>query len=210
MNMSMKISLGSIAVLFFCFLLVACNLSNLPESPPLATRLPCNKAEIARIGNRFGTYTSGNGQQQFHGGIDFCPFPGKTATFYAIADGKIVTVNTDTKLGLDAGNGARNYRIEIAISKHVTVDYHFEVGIDETTKQPISLSDAKNNILVKKGQTVKAGDRIGIVPYFEGGSHVHFSIHEEQYGGETPQMPSPLTYFEPSVADELSSMNVLW
>jgi len=54
-------------------------------------------------------------------------------------------------------------------------------------------------------------DRIGIIPYYKGGTHVHFSIHDEQYGGgESPAMPSPLTYFEPSVAEELEAMNVLW
>ena len=188
--------------------MAACTLSGLPDSPPLATELPCNPEEIDRIGNRFGYWVNDSGMQQFHGGIDFCPDKDKTATFYAIADGIVATVDTDTHLGLDGDEGARNYRIEIAISKHVKVDYHFEVGINEITG-PISQEEVEANILVKKGQSVKAGERIGIIPYYKGGSHVHFSIHDEQYG-ESPEMPSPLTYFEPSVAEELEAMNVLW
>ena len=188
--------------------MAACTLSSLPDSPPLATELPCNPEEIGRIGNRFGYWVNDSGMQQFHGGIDFCPDKDKTATFYAIADGIVATVDTDTHLGLDGDEGARNYRIEIAISKHVKVDYHFEVGINEITG-PISQEEVEANILVKKGQTVKAGDRIGIIPYYNDGSHVHFSIHDEQYG-ESPEMPSPLTYFEPSVAEELEAMIVLW
>ena len=110
--------------------MMACTLSDLPDEPPKATELPCDPEEIARISNRFGSWTDDSGKQQFHGGIDFCPYEGKTATFYAIADGTVATVNTDTQLGLDGDKGARNYRIEIAISKHVKVDYHFEVGIN--------------------------------------------------------------------------------
>jgi len=72
------------------------------------------------------------------------------------------------------------------------------------------LKSVRNFGLVKKGQAVRAGYPIGIIPYYEGGSHVHFSIHDEKYGGETPDMPSPLTYFEPSVAEELEAMDVLW
>ncbi len=189
--------------------MMACTLSDLPDEPPKATELPCDPEEIARIGNRFG-WTGYSGEQWFHGGIDFCPYKGKTATFYAIADGTVATVNTDTHLGLDSDNGARNYRIEIAISKDVKVDYHFEVGVDEITGNPITPEEVKANILVKKGQAVRAGDRIGIIPYYEDGSHVHFSIHDEQYDGETPDMPSPLSYFEPSVAKELEAMDVLW
>jgi len=190
--------------------MMACTLSDLPDEPPKATELPCDPEEIARISNRFGSWTDDSGKQQFHGGIDFCPYEGKTATFYAIADGTVATVNTDTHLGLDSDKGARNYRIEIAISKDVKVDYHFEVGIDEITRNPITPEEVKANILVKKGQAVRAGYPIGIIPYYEGGSHVHFSIHDEKYGGETPDMPSPLTYFEPSVAEELEAMDVLW
>jgi len=189
--------------------MMACTLSGLPDEPPLATELPCDPEEIERIGNRFGwppDYSGG----KFHGGIDFCPYKGKTATFYAIADGTVATVNTDTQLGLDSDKGARNYRIEIAISKHVKVDYHFEVGFNEITGYPITSKEVKDNILVKERQAVKAGDPIGIIPYYEDGSHVHFSIHDEKYGGETPDMPSPLTYFESSVAEKLEAMNVLW
>ena len=203
----MKAKKSSIIVYLCCSFMVACTLSDLPDIPPVATELPCDPEEIERIGNRFGSWTDVNGKQQFHGGIDFCPYEGKTATFYAIADGTVATVNTDTKLGLDGDKGAINYRIEIAISKHVKVDYHFEVGINEITG-PISQKEVEANILVKKGQTVKAGDRIGIIPYYNDGSHVHFSIHDEQYG-ESPEMPSPLTYFEPSVAVELEAMIVL-
>ena len=122
--------------------MMACTLSSLPDSPPLATELPCDPEEIARIGNRFG-WTGYSGEQWFHGGIDFCPYKGKTATFYAIADGTVATVNTDTHLGLDSDNGARNYRIEIAISKDVKVDYHFEVGVDEITGNPITPEERK-------------------------------------------------------------------
>ena len=204
----MKVKNSSIIVYLCCSFMAACTLSGLPDSPPLATELPCNPEEIDRIGNRFGYWVNDSGMQQFHGGIDFCPDKDKTATFYAIADGIVATVDTDTHLGLDGDEGARNYRIEIAISKHVKVDYHFEVGINEITG-PISQKEVEANILVKKGQTVKAGDRIGIIPYYNDGSHVHFSIHDEQYG-ESPEMPSPLTYFEPSVAEKLEAMNVLW
>ena len=206
----MKAKKSSIIVYLCCSFMVACTLSDLPDIPPVATELPCDPEEIERIGNRFGSWTDVNGKQQFHGGIDFCPYEGKTATFYAIADGTVATVNTDTKLGLDGDKGAINYRIEIAISKHVKVDYHFEVGVDEITRKPITLEEVKANILVKKGQTVKAGDQIGIIPYYEGGSHVHFSVHDEKYGGETPEMPSPLSDFEPSVAEKLKAMDVLW
>jgi murein DD-endopeptidase MepM/ murein hydrolase activator NlpD len=190
--------------------MMACTLSDLPDEPPKATELPCDPEEIARISNRFGSWTDDSGKQQFHGGIDFCPYQGKTATFYAIADGTVATVNTDTKLGLDGDKGAINYRIEIAISKHVNVGYHFEVGVNKITGQPITPEEVNANIRVKEGQAVKAGDPIGIIPYYEDGSHVHFSIQDEKYGGETPGMPSPLTYFEPSVAEKLEAMNVLW
>jgi hypothetical protein len=115
-----------------------------------------------------------------------------------------------TNFSLISDKGARNYRIEIAISKHVKVDYHFEVGFNEITGYPITSKEVKDNILVKERQAVKAGDPIGIIPYYEDGSHVHFSIHDEKYGGETPDMPSPLTYFESSVAEKLEAMNVLW
>ena len=204
----MKVKNSSIIVYLCCSFMAACTLSSLPDSPPLATELPCNPEEIGRIGNGFGYWVDDSGKEQFHGGIDFCPDKDETATFYAIADGTVATVNTDTQLGLDGDKGARNYRIEIAISKHVKVDYHFEVGINEITGEPISQEEVEANILVKKGQTVKAGDRIGIIPYYNDGSHVHFSIHDEQYG-ESPEMPSPLTYFEPSVAEELEAMIVL-
>ena len=205
----MKAKKSSIIVYLCCSFMMACTLSSLPDSPPLATELPCDPEEIARIGNRFG-WTGYSGEQWFHGGIDFCPFKGKTATFYAIADGTVATVDTDTKQGLDGDKGARNYRINIAISKHVEVHYHFEVGLNEITGKPISPEGVKANIFVKKGQTVKAGDPIGIIPYYEDGSHVDFTIPDEQYGGVTPSMPSPLTYFEPSVAEKLEAMNVLW
>lgn len=207
----MKVKNSSIIVYLCCSFMAACTLSGLPDSPPLATELPCNPEEIDRIGNRFGYWVNDSGMQQFHGGIDFCPDKDKTATFYAIADGIVATVDTDTHLGLDGDEGARNYRIEIAISKHVNVGYHFEVGVNKITGQPITPEEVNANIRVKEGQAVKAGDPIGIIPYYEDGSHVHFSIHDEQYGGgESPAMPSPLTYFEPSVAEELEAMIVLW
>jgi len=201
-------------VIGFCVLEAACSIGSilsgdsLPETPPKATFLPFDPEEITRFG-KFGHFPDRVIGPNFHGGIDMFPFPGKTATFYAIAPGRVDDIDPDTHQGYDGDKGARNWRITIAISKTVIVGYHFEAALDESTKSPLSVAEVKALIHVKEGQSVTAGQPISDLPYRCSSSHVHFSIIDSSIpGGEHPGMPSPLTYFDSATKAELEKLDL--
>jgi len=207
---------AALIVCGLCAFLASCSLADLfgggdllPDTAPKATQLPFSADEMYRYG-KFGFFPNPATGPNFHGGIDCFPYKGKTATFYAIADGTVSTINTDTKQGYDGDKGARNYLIEISISKTVKAHYHFEAAFDETTGLPLTEAQVDANILVRKGDSVRAGDAIGILPYRCSSTHVHFSIHEEAYHGEGPDMPSPLTYFDTAGAARLNELDLIY
>jgi len=174
----------------------------LADTPPEATVLPVRIDEIGRIGSVFGINNYG-GEERFHGGIDFNPKPGGSATFYVVADGVVTKIDRDTGQGYDGDKGARNYRIELGLSTSVTASYHFEAALNEAG-EPLSEEEVESNIYVAKGQKLVAGEPIGLLPYRCEGTHVHFSIMDET--GEHEGMPSIYDYFDESTAQALKDL----
>lgn len=189
-----------LAMLAICGMFFACDL--LPDVPPLATELPVKPEDVSRIGSKFGINNYGD-ESRFHGGIDFNPYEGKTAVFYAVADGIVSMIDRDTGQGYDGDKGARNYRIEISISKRIKVAYHFEAALDSNG---VSLTPAEvdANIYVRKGQKVSAGDPIGLLPYRCGSTHVDFSIFDDY--GIREGMTSIYDYFDDQTEIELREL----
>lgn len=143
------------------------------------------------------------GGDRFDGGIDFNPKVGEEATFYAVAEGLVSSINRNTGQGYDGDKGARNYSIELALSKTIKVMYHFEAALNESG-EPLSVAEVNTNIYVTKGKKVLAGDPIGLLPYRCGGSHVHFSIMDET--GEIEGMPEIYGYFDEATAQALKDI----
>jgi len=181
-------------------MLLSCTL--LDDIPPEATALPVQAKEIGRIGSIFGINNYG-GEERFHGGIDFNPKPGGSATFYAVADGVVTKIDRNTGQGYDGDKGARNYRIELGLSTSVTASYHFEAALNEEGES-LSEEEVDGNIYVTKGQKLVAGEAIGILPYRCEGTHVHFCIMDET--GEHEGMPSIYDYFDESTAQALKDI----
>lgn len=192
----------------FCIALVllAASCSLPPDEPPKATALPVAEEDVGRIGSVFGinTYDSG---PRFHGGIDFNPKVNDTATFFAVADGVITTINRNTGQGYDGDKGARNYRIEIALSSSVKAAYHFEAALNG---EGVSLTAAEvdDNIFVQIGERVSAGQAIGTLPYRCESTHVDFGIVDKM--GIYEGMPSIYEYFDEPTATELRALVALF
>ncbi|MCX8093349.1 MAG: hypothetical protein N3E50_04200, partial [Candidatus Goldbacteria bacterium] len=73
-----------------------------------------------------------------------------------------------------------NYRIVIQVSARVYLDYHFEIG------GYISEEERKRNIFVKKGDYVKAGQKIANLISLVDYAHVDFGIKMDDKRDKCP------------------------
>lgn len=193
-------------ILVFMLISTGCSLGwhtrTLPDNPPSATELPVVPDQVERI-QRFGVIQSEE-TSFFHSGIDFTPKQNMSQPMnvYAIASGIITEIDKDTKQGFDASIGARNFKITMYISKDIAVIYHFEAALDQD-ERALTSAEVEQLIHVDQWQHVEAGTLIGLLPWRDDGTHLHFTIAQD--GRESNAMPCPLGYFDSSRADEFES-----
>ncbi len=109
------------------------------------------------------TYTMANGRR--HGGVDM---PTKSGTpIYSVADGKVVEIVTECSVQNNRHNGCGD-----TWGNHVKIDHGSGVATNSAHMLP-------GGVLVKVGDTVKAGQQIGKVGSTgsSSGSHLHFEVY---------------------------------
>ncbi len=137
-----------------------------PSTPELPC-LPVTPSEVSWM-QPYGYVVYDATRSANHVGFDF-GMKNNYAPFYSCGDGVVIEVDYNTEKGLPG----TNYRIVIAVSVNVSLDYHFEIGGN------VSEEERKRNIFVKSGDYVKAGDMIAKLISLSDGAHVDFGIRKD-------------------------------
>ena len=135
----------------------------------------------------FGNVVYDATRSAFHCGFDF-GMKFNYAPFYSCGDGAVLEVNYNTNEGLSG----TNYRIVISVSANVSLDYHFEIGGN------VSEQEIKNNIFVKQGDYVKAGQKIANLISLVDYAHVDFGIKKDD-----KRDICPLQFFTTDAANKM-------
>ncbi len=134
-----------------------------PQKPEFSF-LPVNESDVKWM-QPYGYVVYDALRSTNHNGFDF-GMKFYLTPLYSCGDGVVTEINYNTGQGLPG----TNYKIVIAVSSNTELEYHFEIG------GSISETERKNNIFVKSGDYVKAGQKIANLISLIDGSHVHFGI----------------------------------
>ncbi len=127
-----------------------------------------NVSEMAPINEAYDEV--GNSPWGFtHNGVDFFAIGGQ-ATFQAVCPGEIVQVN----LWLNPGNSRWQVNVTIRYNNRFSVEYAFEPTPADQAGGQAQLAA----INVAEGQTVAAGDTLGVLIAGDNRSHVDFSLRD--------------------------------
>lgn len=146
-----------------------------------------NVSEMAPINEAYDEV--GNSPWGFtHNGVDFFSIGGQ-ATFQAVCPGEIDWIN----LFLNPGNGRWQVNVAISYNSRFSVEYAFEPTPADQAGGQAQLAA----ISVIEGQTVAAGDTLGVLIAGDSMSHVHFGLRDNN----NDVCPSP--YFTEAAAVEI-------
>lgn len=157
---------------------------------PELTALPVDAASV-RYMQPYGTCDFGGGNIIFHSGIDI-GITGTARPFYSCGDGLVTLVELNT----GQGRPGTNYRINVQVSGALTLAYHFE--IDGSVPE----QERKDNIFVKEGDYVKAGQKLANLLNLGDGAHVDFGTG---YNGSR-EVKCTLLFFSAGTASAFESI----
>lgn len=131
-------------------------------------------------------YKTRNSEYPTHNGIDLVSSSGKDLSIIAIADGKILSV-VDGISGYSETNTCGNYVKILQNDGYITRYLHM----------------TEHSICVKQGQTVKKGDKLGLMGNtgYSFGKHLHFDVFNgSEYVDPLPYLNGTKT-FDKNVSD---------
>ncbi len=181
-------------LIFFIIIIFSCKNPFLHDpkfnlKKPELSFLPVNESDVKWM-QPYGYVVYDASRSANHVGFDF-GMKFYSTPFYSCGDGVVTEVNYNTGEGFPG----TNYRIVITVSYNTELDYHFEIGGN------ISETERKNNIFVKKGDYVKAGQKIANLISLIDGAHVDFGI---RYNGNRDRCP--LEFFSSDADSKLEKL----
>ncbi|MEM2637494.1 MAG: M23 family metallopeptidase [Candidatus Korarchaeota archaeon] len=159
---------------------------SLPDNPPEFSPIWDELNFCGLWGYGFQTH-----QGKLHPGIDFAP--SRNYTFYACADGIVV-------LAYARVEDPHGYSVVLRVSKNIEVQYGFEPVI-QNEPLPFTEEQMMEFIYVRKGDSVKAGQPIGMLVNINNSSHLHFGVKDIY----KKVFISPIWFFNSTIRNELES-----